>query len=136
MCIDYASRPRLSSRLTLGGRTFPRKPLIFGHYDSHIILATHSGILTRITSTSALALTSPMIRRSPTTAQKVQSQASVIRLAPLNFPRKITRPVSYYALFERVAASKPTSWLFSQSHIVFHLAYIWDLSCGSGLFPF
>ena len=26
MCIDYASRPRLSSRLTLGGRTFPRKP--------------------------------------------------------------------------------------------------------------
>src|SRR5699024_3824373 len=26
MCIDYAFRPRLSSRLTLGGRTFPRKP--------------------------------------------------------------------------------------------------------------
>ena len=26
MCIDYASRPRLSSRLTLGGRTFPRNP--------------------------------------------------------------------------------------------------------------
>ena len=25
-CIDYASRPRLSSRLTLGGRTFPKKP--------------------------------------------------------------------------------------------------------------
>ena len=24
--IDYASRPRLSSRLTLGGRPFPRKP--------------------------------------------------------------------------------------------------------------
>ena len=26
MCIDYALRPRLSSRLTLGGRTFPKKP--------------------------------------------------------------------------------------------------------------
>ena len=26
MCIDYAFRPRLSSRLTLGGRTYPRKP--------------------------------------------------------------------------------------------------------------
>ena len=26
MCIDYASRPRLSPRLTLGGRTYPRKP--------------------------------------------------------------------------------------------------------------
>ena len=26
MCIDYASRPRLSARLTRGGRPFPRKP--------------------------------------------------------------------------------------------------------------
>ena len=26
LCIDYAFRPRLSSRLTLGGRTYPRKP--------------------------------------------------------------------------------------------------------------
>ncbi len=26
MCIDYAFRPRLSSRLTLGGRTLPKKP--------------------------------------------------------------------------------------------------------------
>ena len=121
MCIDYAFRPRLSSRLTLGGRTF---------------LATHSGILTRIQSTRALARTSPRIRRSPTPALDVQAQASVTCLAPLNFPRKITRPVSYYALFKRVAASKPTSWLFMRSHIVFHLACIWDLSCGSGLFPF
>ena len=63
------------------------------------LFATHTTILTSHKSTSALALTSPMIRRSPTTAPKVQSQASVIRLAPLNFPRKITRPVSYYALF-------------------------------------
>ena len=59
MCIDYAFRPRLSSRLTRGGRTYPRKPQIFGHYDSHAILATHSGILTSHRSTSASALTSP-----------------------------------------------------------------------------
>ena len=26
MCIDYAFRPRLSSRLTRGGQTYPRKP--------------------------------------------------------------------------------------------------------------
>ena len=39
------------------------------------------------------------------------AQASVLRLAPLYLLRKITRPVSYYALFECVAASKPTSWL-------------------------
>ena len=66
MCIDYAFRPRLSSRLTLGGRTSPRKPWIFGHHDSHMILATHSGILTRMKSTAASATTSPLIRRSPT----------------------------------------------------------------------
>ena len=66
MCIDYASRPRLSPRLTRSGRTFLLKPQSFGHYDSHIILATHSGILTRIQSTTAFAMTSPRIRRSPT----------------------------------------------------------------------
>ena len=66
MCIDYAFRPRLSSRLTLGGRTYPRKPQIFGHYDSHAILATHSGILTSVQSTIASAMTSPRTERSPT----------------------------------------------------------------------
>ena len=35
-------------------------------------------------------------------------------LAPVNLRRIITRPVSYYALFECVAASEPTSWLFRQ----------------------
>ena len=100
MCIDYAFRPRLSSRLTRSGRTFLLKPQSFGHYDSHIILATHSGILTRIQSTTASAVTSPRIRRSPTNIPEVYSQASVYSLAPLNFRRKITRPVSYYALFK------------------------------------
>jgi hypothetical protein len=35
MSIDYAFQPRLRSRLTLGGRTFPRKPWIYGDRDSH-----------------------------------------------------------------------------------------------------
>ncbi len=33
--IAYAFRPRLRGRLTLGGRTFPRKPWDFGGRDSH-----------------------------------------------------------------------------------------------------
>ena len=53
MCIGYASLPHLSFRLTSGGRTCPEKPQIFGHYDSHIILATHSGILSCIPSHSS-----------------------------------------------------------------------------------
>ena len=64
-----------------------------------------------------------------------ESVASVYRLAPLHCLRMTTRPVSYYALFEGMAASKPTSWLSSQSHIILHLAVFRDLSRRSGLFP-
>ena len=52
LSIDYASRPRLRSRLTLGGRAFPRKPWTFGGGDSHSTFATHAGILTRAASTA------------------------------------------------------------------------------------
>ena len=31
--IDYSLRPRLSTRLTLGGRTFPRKPWDLGELE-------------------------------------------------------------------------------------------------------
>ena len=56
--------------------------------------------------------------------------------APLYFRRRIARPVSYYALFEWMAASKPTSWLSMQSHLLYHLNFIRDLRWRSGLFPF
>ena len=46
LCIDYASRPRLSSRLTLGGLAFPRNPWAYGGGVSHSSLATHAYILT------------------------------------------------------------------------------------------
>ena len=52
LSIDYASRPRLRSRLTLGGRTFPRKPWTSGGGDSHSSFATHADILTRVPSTT------------------------------------------------------------------------------------
>ena len=58
-------------------------------------------------------------------------------LAPLHFRRWITRPVSYYALFECVAASKPTSWLSVQSNILFPLnAYLGTLADDLGCSPF
>ena len=49
--IDYACRPRLRPRLTLGGRTFPRNPWSSGGRDSHSSLATHACILTPTQST-------------------------------------------------------------------------------------
>ena len=35
--IDYAFRPRLRIRLTLGGLTLPRKPWVYGDADSHCV---------------------------------------------------------------------------------------------------
>ena len=52
LSIDYAFLPRLRPRLTRGRSALPRKPWIFGHEDSHFILATHSGILSSIQSTA------------------------------------------------------------------------------------
>ena len=51
LSIGYAFRPLLRSRLTLGGRTFPRKPQTFDGMDSHHAFATYSGILSSISST-------------------------------------------------------------------------------------
>ena len=49
------------------------------------------------------------------------SRASAACFSPGHFRRRTSRPVSYYALFECVAASEPTSWLSWKSHILFHL---------------
>ena len=51
LSIDYACRPRLRSRLTLGGLTWPRNPWSFGGRVSHSSFATHACILTRAAST-------------------------------------------------------------------------------------
>ena len=53
------------------------------------------------------------------------SAASVLCFSPGHFRRRTSRPVSYYALFEWMAASEPTSWLSSKSHILFHLTRTW-----------
>ena len=49
--IGYASRPRLSPRLTLGGLASPRKPWACGGGVSRAALATHASILARPAST-------------------------------------------------------------------------------------
>src|SRR6187551_2314660 len=51
LSIDYACRPRLRSRLTLGGLAWPRNPWSSGGGVSHSPFATNACILTRIAST-------------------------------------------------------------------------------------
>ena len=57
--------------------------------------------------------------------------------SPDHFRRKSTRLVSYYALFKGMAASKPTSQLSEQSHILCFSteSILGDLSRRSGFLP-
>ena len=52
LSIGYALKPRLRSRLTQGRSALPWNPWIFGLEDSHLHLATHSGILSSHRSTA------------------------------------------------------------------------------------
>ena len=52
LSIGYAFQPRLRPRLTQGRSALPWNPWIFGRKDSHLTLATHSGILSSPHSTA------------------------------------------------------------------------------------
>ena len=62
LCIDYAFRPRLSSRLTLGGLALPRNPWTSGGEVFHSSLATHTRIRTRTRSTAWFTPPLPSMR--------------------------------------------------------------------------
>src|SRR5512139_322730 len=64
------------------------------------------------------------------------SMASVLHLAPLSFPRKVTRPVSYYALFKGWLLLSQPPGCFSGSTSFSTKPVLRDLSWRSGLFPF
>ncbi len=74
--------------------------------------------------------------RSSTIYLKDKFAASVLCLAPVNLPRRPTRPVSYYAFFKGwLLLSQPPGCLgLSTSFPTEHR--FWDLSRRSGLFPF
>ena len=120
LCIDYALRPRLSSRLTLGGLAFPRNPWAFGGGVSHPSFATHACILTRTRSTTVHTAASLHVRRSATTPLR-KSAASALHLSPVTLSARDHSTSELLRTLSRVAASKPTSWLSMRSHIVYHL---------------
>ena len=66
LSIGYGSRPHLRPRLTQGRSALPWKPWIFGLEDSHLHLATHSGILSSIHSTPPYSDASSRIQCSST----------------------------------------------------------------------
>ncbi len=93
--------------------------------DLTFLFVTHACILTCDISREASQLSFYNLHNSRLPTKKLAflyTVASVLCLAPLHFRRSTTRPVSYYALFQGVAASKPTSWLSLQSNFLLHLA--------------
>ena len=98
--IGYALGPRLRSRLTLGGLTFPRKPCAFGGWASHpscrySFRHTHSPPLHGSSPVPLLC----RWRRSPT-IEISRSATAARRLSPRHFRRGMARPVSCYALLK------------------------------------
>ena len=92
LCIHYSLRPRVSSRLTLGGRAFPRKPYPYGDMDfDHVYryscLNSHFCLLTHVKDRTL-------------SYRSFEPTISVYYLSPDHFRRKISRWVSYYALFK------------------------------------
>ena len=64
LSIGYAFQPLLRPRLTRSRSALLRKPWIFGHRDSHPVLATHSSILSSCPSTAPFGTASP-VRNAP-----------------------------------------------------------------------
>ena len=62
LSIGYVFRPRLRSRLTQSRSALLWKPWIFGREDSHLSLATHSGILSSYPSTAPYGTASSVLR--------------------------------------------------------------------------
>ena len=110
----------------LASHTCPHSSVSTQYRNIHLLsigylsLATHSGILSSMASTAPYG-TASLTMQCSSTNHMYDSAASAARFSPGHFRRRASRPVSYYALFECVAASEPTSWLSSRSHILFHL---------------
>ena len=100
-------------------------------------IVTHAGIRTSVGSTTPCGMASLRTERSPTrrSAEQIESIASVDHLSPDHFRRIVTRPVSYYALFEGwLLLSQPPGCLCDDTSLTTERLF-GDLSWRSGLFP-
>ena len=98
LSIGYALGPRLRSRLTLGGLTFPRKPCAFGGWASH----PSCRYSFRHTHSKPLHGSSPVpLRRNfDALLPFLRIRDCGATLSPRHFRRGMARPVSYYALLK------------------------------------
>lgn len=69
------------------------------------------------------SVASPDAGRSPTQHNKCAAAASAVCLSPATLSAHNHLTSELLRTLSRVAASKPTSWLSSRLHILFHLAH-------------
>ena len=117
LAIGSAYRLRLRSRLTLIRLALIRNPGSYGEQVSHLFyryLCLH--LLFSPVHRSLPERLLPRRECSPTRQplHVAESAASVCVLMPAYYRCPVARPVSCYALFKGMAASKPTSWLSRQ----------------------
>ena len=99
------------------------------------MFATHTSILTSVHSTAPSGTASSRTQRSPTRCIAAPPRLRWLALAPLHFPRRTPRPVSYYALFKGwLLLSQPPGCLYTPTSFATQPAFQ-DLSRRSGLFP-
>ena len=125
--IDYGFRPHLRGRLTLRGITLRRNPWIFGDSVSRTINRyscqnSHFRYLHQTSQSNFNGL-----RNAPLPHSKRVSTVSVYGLSPVtsSVRKDLFRPVSCYAFFKGMAASKPTSWLYWTFYSLSHLTITW-----------
>lgn len=118
--IGYALGPRLRTRLTLGGLTFPRKPWAFGGRASHppcrySFRHTHSMALHRSLPVRLRCTTDALL---PRTLRSIRDCGATLE-SP-SFSARDGSTGKLLRTFEMVAASKPTSRLSPRSHFLCH----------------
>ena len=101
---------------------------------------THSGILTSPRSRSWFTPSLHSTGNAPLPDDRIRRRDRIPcfggRLSPDHSRRDLAGLVSYYALFKGMAASKPTSQLSQQDHILrYTQPPLRGLSSGSGFFP-
>ena len=116
--IGYALRPRLRTRLTLGGRTWPRNPWICGGRDSHPPFR-YSCLHGR-----SRTLHAPSRERFNACATlsyqmyNVQVRGFGCPLESRSFSARSLSASELLRNLQMMAASKPTSWLSMKLHIL------------------
>jgi hypothetical protein len=116
--IGYALGPRLRSRLTLGGLTFPRKPCAFGGRASHP--SCRYSFRHKHSSTLHRSLRSGFAAADDALLPLLRVRDCGATLESPSFSARDGSTGKLLRTFEMVAASKPTSRLSRRSHFLCH----------------